>query len=114
MATSVATEQGLKNLQGSGLIDCRPNGLFPLGDTFLTQLSNSKNVHPFEKHLAGLQSPYELLKKGSWVSGNSAAESGFDLRLFYKASIQPKIYILSAHQYLDEALLTYVVIAPIS
>lgn len=41
-------------------------------------------MHPFEKHLAGLQSPYEILKSGSWVSGDSAAQSGFDLRLFYK------------------------------
>jgi len=48
-------------------------------------LNSQENVHPFEKHLSGLESPYEPLKKGSWVSGNAAAENGFDLRLFYQA-----------------------------
>lgn len=63
---------------------CRIFGLFPFEDSFLTELSQQEGMHPFEKHLAGLQSPYEILKSGSWVSGDSAAQSGFDLRLFYK------------------------------
>ncbi len=51
-------------------------------------LSESQDLHPFEKHLSGLESPYELLRKGSWVSGNAAAENGFDLRLFYQVRRQ--------------------------
>ena len=46
-------------------------------------------MHPFEKHLSGLKSPYELLQNGSWVSGNAAAENGFDLRLFYQVGQLP-------------------------
>ena len=42
-------------------------------------------MHAFEKHLAGENKPYELLKNGSWTSGDEAAQAGFDLRLFYKA-----------------------------
>ena len=43
-------------------------------------------THPFEKHLAGVQSAYELLPEGSWVSGDAAASHGLDLRLFYKVA----------------------------
>lgn len=65
---------------------CREAGLFPPEDPFLLVLATSPDLHPFEKHLSGVVSPYELLMNGSWVSGNAAAENGFDLRLFYKAS----------------------------
>ena len=69
-------------------IACRQAGLFPSDDPFLSMLSESQDLHPFEKHLSGLESPYELLRKGSWVSGNAAAENGFDLRLFYQVRRQ--------------------------
>ena len=49
------------------------------------QLASEAGTHAFEKHLAGESSPYELLKNGSWTSGDEAAQAGFDLRLFYKA-----------------------------
>lgn len=75
------------NLSAHKMGDCREHGLFPFGDPFLTELSACGNLHPFEKHLPGLTSPHELLRKGSWVSGDSAAENGLDLRLFYQVSI---------------------------
>ena len=65
---------------------CRPDGLFPPGDRLLQALTQENGSHPFEKHLAGLHSPQEWLPQGSWVSGNSACQNGFDLRLFYQAS----------------------------
>ena len=40
-------------------------------------------MRPFEKHLAGERSPYELLQQGSWTSGAAAARAGLDMRLFY-------------------------------
>ncbi len=48
------------------------------------QLASEAGTYAFEKHLAGKSSPYELLKNGSWTSGDEAAQAGFDLRLFYK------------------------------
>ena len=68
------------------LLACRSTGLFPPGDPFVRHLNSLEDMHPFEKHLSGMDSPYELLRKGSWVSGNAAAENGFDLRLFYRVS----------------------------
>ncbi len=50
------------------------------------QLASEAGTYAFEKHLAGESSPYELLKNGSWTSGDEAAQAGFDLRLFYKAN----------------------------
>lgn len=62
---------------------CRPHGLFPPGDGLLRQLA-AEGGCPFEKHLAGEASPYELLARGSWTSGDEAALAGFDMRLFYR------------------------------
>ncbi len=62
----------------------REHGLFPPGDKLLLQLASEAGTHAFEKHLAGKFSPYEVLKHGSWTSGDEAAQAGFDLRLFYK------------------------------
>ena len=67
------------------MIMCRTHGLFPPGDPLLVQLASEAGTHAFEKHLAGENKPYELLKNGSWTSGDEAAQAGFDLRLFYKA-----------------------------
>ena len=64
---------------------CRKHGLFPPEDSLLVQLASEAGTHAFEKHLAGESTPYELLKNGSWTSGDEAAQAGFDLRLFYKA-----------------------------
>jgi hypothetical protein len=50
----------------------------------LLMLSRQPRTFPFEKHLAGESSPYELLRLGSWTSGDEAAQAGFDLRLFYQ------------------------------
>lgn len=61
----------------------RPHGLFPPRDSLLRQLG-AEGAQPFEKHLAGEGSPYELLSLGSWTSGDAAACAGFDMRLFYK------------------------------
>ena len=66
---------------------CRKHGLFGVGDPLLRQLASEAHTHAFEKHLAGEFSPYELLDRGSWTSGDEAAQAGFDLRLFYKASL---------------------------
>lgn len=70
----------------------RPHGLFPPRDPLLKELAEDPTAHPFEKHLAGERSPYELLKHGSWTSGDEAAQAGFDMRLFYKVS-SPSIKI---------------------
>ncbi len=51
-----------------------------------------QGMRPFEKHLAGEASPYELLARGSWTSGDEAAQAGFDMRLFYR--------VLSLHPYM--------------
>lgn len=62
----------------------RPSGLFPPGDPLLRRLAADPHCHPFEKHLPGEQSCYELLPKGGWATGDAAATKGVDLRLFYK------------------------------
>ncbi|KAK9903261.1 hypothetical protein WJX75_001080 [Coccomyxa subellipsoidea] len=62
----------------------RTHGLFPPRDPLLRELAEDPTAHPFEKHLAGEQSPYELLRNGSWTSGDEAAQAGFDMRLFYR------------------------------
>ena len=82
---SQLNEKGMWNL-------CRKHGLFPPGDSLLMQLAQEAGTYAFEKHLAGESSPYELLKNGSWTSGDEAAQAGFDLRLFYKALFP--LYIL--------------------
>lgn len=69
-------------LQGCAV--CRPHGLFPPREPLLKELAEDPTAHPFDKHLAGESSPYELLKHGSWTSGDEAAQAGFDMRLFYK------------------------------
>lgn len=61
----------------------RPHGLFPPADALLGALA-AEGARPFEKHLAGEISSYELLPLGSWTSGDAAARAGFDMRLFYK------------------------------
>ncbi|CAL8465494.1 g5030 [Coccomyxa elongata] len=74
-------------IQKINLIDFlseKPHGLFPPRDPLLKELAEDPTAHPFEKHLAGESSPYELLKHGSWTSGDEAAQAGFDMRLFYK------------------------------
>lgn len=65
-------------------IPYRKNGLFPPGDRLLLKLSRDTRNWPFEKHLPGLQSPYELLPEGGWVNGENACSHGVDLRLFYR------------------------------
>ena len=65
-------------------VPSRESGLFPPGDALLLQLASEAQTHPFEKHLAGETSPYELLNNGSWTSGDEACQAGFDLRLFYR------------------------------
>ena len=62
----------------------REQGRFPPGDKLPLQLASEAGTHAFEKHLAGKISPYEVLKNGSWTSGDEAAQAGFDLRLFFK------------------------------
>lgn len=63
----------------------RPNGLFPPNDPLLRRLAADPHCHPFEKHLPGEDSCYELLlPNGGWATGDAAAARGVDLRLFYK------------------------------
>ena len=78
---------------------CREHGLFPPGDPFLMQLASEAGTYAFEKHLAGESSPYELLKNGSWTSGDEAAQAGFDLRLFYKAMSSIHYLALPVHDH---------------
>jgi hypothetical protein len=68
----------------------RPHGLFPPGDGLLRQLA-AGGARPFEKHLAGKASPYELLPRGSWTSGDEAAQAGLDMRLFYQVATFPPL-----------------------
>ena len=65
-------------------IPFRPHGLFPPADPLLGALASTPGLHPFEKHLPGDHSPYQLLPKGGWTTGDAAARNGLDLRLFYK------------------------------
>ena len=76
----------ISSIVDEGSCVCREHGLFPPGDSLLMQLASEAGTYAFEKHLAGESSPYELLKNGSWTSGDEAAQAGFDLRLFYKAN----------------------------
>ena len=63
---------------------CRPHGLFPPGDALLQRLAATPGCWPFEKHLPGKASPYELLPKGGWITGDASAARGVDLRMFYQ------------------------------
>jgi hypothetical protein len=65
-------------------IPFRSEGLFPPGDALLAQLSGTAGCWPFEKHLPGAGSPYEILPYGGWITGNAAAQRGIDLRMFYQ------------------------------
>lgn len=70
--------------------------MFPPRDPLLKELAEDTMAHPFEKHLAGESSPYELLKKGSWTSGDEAAQAGFDMRLFYKVRSYVRHFLLTS------------------
>ncbi|KDD75236.1 hypothetical protein H632_c792p0 [Helicosporidium sp. ATCC 50920] len=61
----------------------RPNGLFPPADPLLTALAAAPKTFPFEKLVATADGPYLAPPAGGWATGNSAAASGLDLRLFY-------------------------------
>ncbi len=63
---------------------CRLHGLFPPGDELLLKLARRPDSWPFEKHLPGVNDPYELLPQGGWITGDAAAQRGIDLRLFYR------------------------------
>ncbi|KAK9819763.1 hypothetical protein WJX72_002087 [[Myrmecia] bisecta] len=78
-----ATVAGYRKQVLADGIPYRPDGLFPPNDPLLKELVTVGCI-PFEKHLAGAISPYELLPGGGWTCGNAAARNGFDLRLFYK------------------------------
>lgn len=80
---------GHKQSATVGGLCCRPDGLFPPGDALLAELGAQAGARAFEKHLAGRNSPHELLARGSWTSGNAAALAGLDLRLFYQVSPAP-------------------------
>ena len=62
----------------------RAHGLFPPSDELLLRLAATPGAQPFEKHLSGVGGPYESLPKGGWATGDAAARSGVDLRLFYQ------------------------------
>lgn len=78
------TSDGYKEAAIRDGIAHKKAGLFPPEDRLLADLAANRALHPFEKHLSGTNSPYEVLKKGGWATGNSAAENGLDLRLFYQ------------------------------
>lgn len=52
----------------------------------LQQLASDPELVPFEKHLPGARSSYELLPAGGWATGDAAARNGVDLRLFYRGA----------------------------
>ena len=78
------TAEGYKMAAKNDGIPFREKGLFPPGDDVLMRLCEDPHSWPFEKHLPGLDSPYQLLRKGGWVNGEHACSHGIDLRLFYK------------------------------
>lgn len=78
-----ANSEGYRRQAQLDGIPARPAGLFPPNDPLLAALSRLPGGWPFEKHLPGLDSPYQLLPRGGWVTGDSACASGLDLRLFY-------------------------------
>ena len=81
---AIGTAAGYKAQAKKDGIPYRPHGLYPPGDCLLQNLSTTLNCWPFEKHLPGAHSPYELLPQGGWITGDAASERGVDLRLFYK------------------------------
>jgi hypothetical protein len=94
--SSGPTPEAVKNNQRAGTaagykaqakkdgIPFRPDGLFPPGDALLAQLAATPGSWPFEKHLPGAGTPYEMLPYGGWITGNAAAQRGIDLRMFYQ------------------------------
>ena len=62
---------------------CRLHGLFPPNDPLLAELASMVGSKPFEKHMAGFRGPHQLLPAGGWTTGDSAAQAGFDLRMFW-------------------------------
>ncbi|KAG7674183.1 hypothetical protein Ndes2526B_g04006 [Nannochloris sp. 'desiccata'] len=83
----------------------RSDGLFPPGDALLAQLSTTVGCWPFEKHLPGAGTPYEVLPCGGWITGNAAAQRGIDLRMFYQESpdLQSNGNLLGAVRFGDGA-----------
>lgn len=79
-----ATSEGYRRQAQLDGIPGRPAGLFPPGDALLAALARLPGSWPFEKHLPGLGSSYQLLPGGGWVTGDSACAAGLDLRLFYQ------------------------------
>lgn len=77
------TAAGYKAASKKDGIPFRPHGLFTQDDAVLQKLDADPNCWPFEKHLPGPDSPYQLLKQGGWITGTQAAKRGIDLRLFY-------------------------------
>ena len=74
---------------------CRPHGLFPPSDPLLAELAGTAGGQPFEKHMAGAISPHQQLPLGGWTTGDSAAQAGFDLRMFWVVRLCAAINQLS-------------------
>jgi hypothetical protein len=82
------TAAGYKAQAKKDGIPFKPDGLFPPEDALLKQLSSTANTWPFEKHLPGAGTPYEMLPYGGWITGNAAAQRGIDLRMFYQEATE--------------------------
>ena len=67
----------------------RRHGLFPPHDPLLAELAGTPGSSPFEKHMAGARGPHQLLPEGGWTTGDSAAQAGFDLRMFWLVRLRP-------------------------
>lgn len=81
------TPEGYRKAAIAEGITVRPEGLFPDNDATLIALANNPNLHPFQKHLPGAESPYESLPEGGWITGNEASVRGIDLRLFFQEPV---------------------------
>ena len=74
-------------------IPFRPNGLFPIGDSLLTELAADSTLVPFQKNVVDVDDAggARFALAGSWANGDLAAANGLDLRCFYRSESDARV-----------------------
>ena len=73
-------------------IPFRPNGLFPIGDSLLTELAADSTLVPFQKNVVDVDDAggARFALAGSWANATSPA-NGLDLRCFYRSESDARV-----------------------
>ena len=86
LAERLLTVEAYREAAFANGIPFRPNGLFPMNDPLLTQLSSDPGCHAFQKNVLGFDEDGEptYVPADSFAHGDGGAANGVDLRCFYR------------------------------